>query len=208
MMSSSSYVSGSGRLPAEWTLAPRYNGKVLIGNWSEDQFAPSSVFPRKDAFLDSTNRADYRDWRSGPSVSESIPRQEQLARHMGLERPHLFYHHGGYLGNVHSLYDASYNRHDKQLDGGTILPSVSPTPQKDSRDPIKMRESWQDRRNCEPLTTITRLAFGTQPTLPAIDRNITRRTITLESPPYVRSLELRKGMQCTRSPLVKKGTHI
>eukprot|EP01136_Pigoraptor_vietnamica_P003293 Opistho-1_new@32355 len=201
-MAASTRVSAGGRLPSDWTMSPRYNGKVLIGNWAEDQFAPSSVFPRKESYLESTNRADFRDWRSQCPAPDHNGRHDQMARHMGLDRAHLFDHHGGYLGKVHTLYDSSYNRHDKELDGGTILPSVSPTPQKDCRSPAKLKEAWQDQRSCAPLTTITRLAFGTQPTLPAIDKFTTRRTITLESPPYVRQLELRKGILCTRSPLV------
>eukprot|EP00128_Syssomonas_multiformis_P009762 Colp12_sorted_trinity150504_noHs@34071 len=93
-----------------WAGCPTtYSPGVLIGNWSEDRFDPSDVFPKKHSHFTSTQRMDYI--HPGKTRADPMERASHAAKQEGNPRHLLFEHHGGYNNTYYTMYNLTYNQH-------------------------------------------------------------------------------------------------
>lgn len=95
---------GKWQIPG-WRIEQRYSNKTLIGNWCEER----KLFQRGSHSNTSTHLSDYRLYVDHkPDV---IIRRSALMRNEGMNKDHLFTHHGKtYSNNLISWYDEQYNK--------------------------------------------------------------------------------------------------
>jgi len=123
------------KLPG-WRIEQKFNTKVLIGNWNEEQrrFQRGNV-----SFGNSTHRHDFKKYDS--YIPDMKVRREASMRNDGLPKEYIFSHHGkSYSNNCISWYDALINK--REVNEST-LPSLRTWDSKQT--------AWVPERTDHPL---------------------------------------------------------
>ncbi|XP_065890362.1 cilia- and flagella-associated protein 107-like [Dysidea avara] len=103
------------KLPG-WKIEQKYSSGILIGNWSEDRLE----FEKGSHKANSTNKETYKDY-SSVHKPDVISRRSNLLVNVGLDKAHLFSHHGNlYSRYMISMYDQEYGQRRGQITGNRM----------------------------------------------------------------------------------------